>query len=60
MMSCFRQLSTPELLQPRLKTKNVTFSVMTVAGVDWVCEQLSETQCKPLYPKDLKVIQKFK
>jgi len=53
-----RQLSTPELLQPRLKTKNVTFSVMTVAGVDWVCEQLSETQCKPLYPKDLKTGEK--
>ena len=29
----------------------MTFSVLTVAGIDWVCEQLSETQCKPLYPK---------
>ena len=40
-----------ELLQPVLPMKNVTFSTMTVAGVEWVCEQLSETQCKPLYPK---------
>ena len=29
----------------------MTFSVLTVAGTEWVCEQLSESQCKPLYPK---------
>ena len=40
-----------DLLQPILPNKNVTFSVMMVEGVEWVCEQLSETQCKPLYPK---------
>ena len=40
-----------DVLQPLLPNKNVTFSVMVVEGVEWVCEQLSETQCKPLYPK---------
>ena len=40
-----------DLIQPVLPIKNVTFSTMTVAGVEWVCEQLSETQCKPLYPQ---------
>ena len=24
---------------------------MRVAGVDWVCEVVTDTQCKPLYPK---------
>ena len=47
-----RQVSrVGEVLQPILPNKNVTFSVMMVEGVEWVCEQLSETQCKPLYPK---------
>ena len=47
-----RQVSRAgDLLQPILPNKNVTFSVMMVEGVEWVCEQLSETQCKPLYPK---------
>ena len=46
-----RQADNLELMEPKLAKKNVTFSVMTVAGIDWVCEQLSETQCKPLYPK---------
>ena len=46
-----RQVDNLELVQPRLAKRNVTFSVLTVAGTDWVCEQLSETQCKPLYPK---------
>ena len=40
-----------QVIQHSLARKNVTFSVLTVGGIDWVCEQLSETQCKPLYPK---------
>ena len=27
------------------------FSTITVAGGEWVCEQISDNQCKPLYPK---------
>ena len=46
-----RQADNLELMEPKLAKKKVTFSVMTVAGIDWVCEQVSETQCKPLYPK---------
>ena len=46
-----RQADKLEVIQPKLPKRNVTFSVLTVAGIDWVCEQLSETQCKPLYPK---------
>jgi len=46
-----RQADNLKLIQPRLPRRNVTYSVLTVGGVDWVCEQLSETQCKPLYPK---------
>ena len=46
-----RQADRLEVIQPKLPKRNVTFSVLTVAGIDWVCEQLSETQCKPLYPK---------
>ena len=46
-----RQADNLKLLGPKPPKRNVTFSVLTVAGIDWVCEQLSETQCKPLYPK---------
>merc|ERR1719204_1221294 len=30
---------------------NVEFSTIQVAGGEWVCEKISSTQCKPLYPK---------
>jgi len=46
-----RQAGDSELILPHLQKKNVNFSVLKVAGIDWVCEQLSETQCKPLWPK---------
>ena len=46
-----RQLSSDDLIQPLPPTSNISYSVMTVAGVDWVCQEISETQCKPLYPK---------
>eukprot|EP00092_Neocalanus_flemingeri_P039546 GFUD01043060.1.p1 GENE.GFUD01043060.1~~GFUD01043060.1.p1 ORF type:complete len:1063 (-),score=221.30 GFUD01043060.1:462-3650(-) len=46
-----RQAGEPDLILPHLQKKNVNFSVLNVAGIDWVCEQLSETQCKPLWPK---------
>ena len=36
---------------PASRHPGVEYSVVTVAGVDWVCEQLSESQCKPLWPK---------
>jgi len=40
-----------DLILPHIQKKDVNFSVLRVAGIDWVCEQLSETQCKPLWPK---------
>ena len=46
-----------DLILPHIQKKDVNFSVLRVAGIDWVCEQLSETQCKPLWPK---VIQTMK
>jgi len=46
-----RQATDSKLVLPHLAKKNVNFSVLNVAGIDWVCEQLSETQCKPLWPK---------
>jgi len=31
--------------------KDVEFSTIEVAGGQWVCEKISETECKPLWPK---------
>jgi len=46
-----RQAGESDLILPHLQKKDVKFSVLKVAGIDWVCEQLSQTQCKPLWPK---------
>jgi len=46
-----RQAGESDVILPHLQKKDVQFSVLKVAGIDWVCEQLSETQCKPLWPK---------
>ncbi len=28
-------------------------SLIEIGGVSWVCEQLAELQCKPLWPKEV-------